>query len=212
MTWTQVLPYIGSGALGGIVTFGLNWAREQRRVVDAYRAPQRHAIGEIIAAGHELQLRGFNWRRALAELLEAARQHNPETLQAMNAEIREVERAHAVAMLNLRGALEVGSLTVVDAQCWQAMVAAAAEFEQFYALLSDETVASSVDRIEHLNAQLEAQAAQLRVAMTALVRTANDRITPAETRRNRRHRRAAQRQLADQLRTRDTQPPAKPNA
>jgi hypothetical protein len=51
VTWTQVLPYIGSGALGGIVTFGLNWAREQRRVADAYRAPQRHAIGEILAAG-----------------------------------------------------------------------------------------------------------------------------------------------------------------
>ncbi|MGV0740321.1 hypothetical protein ABQF35_28580 [Mycobacterium syngnathidarum] len=207
-----MLPYVGSGALGGIVTFGLNWAREQRRVVDAYRAPQRHAIGEILAAGHELQLRGFHWRRALADLIEATRQHNAETLQAMNAEIREVERAHAVAMLGLRRAFEVGSLTVVDAPCWQAMVAAAAEFEEFYALLSDETVTSNIDEVEHLNAQLEAQAAQLRVAMAALVRTANDRITPAETRRNRRRRRSAQRQLADQLRTRNTQLPAEPNA
>lgn len=201
-----------SGAVGSSLTYALTWWRERKRMQDAYRAPQRHAIGEILAAGHELQLRGFNWRRALAELLEAARQHNAETVQAMNAEIREVERAHAVAMLNLRGALEVGSLTVVDAQCWQAMVAAAAEFEQFYALLSDETVLSSVDRIEQLNAQLEAQAAQLRVAMTALVRTANDRITPAETRRNKRRRQTAQRQLADQLRARNPQPPAEPDA
>jgi hypothetical protein len=130
----------------------------------------------------------------------------------MNAEIREVERAHSVAMLDLRRAFEVGSLTVVDAQCWQAMVAAAAEFEQFYALLSDETVVPSIDKAEHLNSQLEAQAAQLRVAMTTLVRMANDRITPTENRRNRRRRRDAQRQLADELRSRTAQPPAEPNA
>lgn len=208
MTWTEVLPYIGSGALGGIVTFGLNWAREQRRVVDAYRAPQRHAIGEILAAGHQLQLRGFHWRRALADLIEATRQNDGDAVQSMHAEIREVERAHSVAMLDLRRAFEVGSLTVVDAECWQSMVAAAAEFEQFYALLSDETVLRSIDEIERLNVQLEAQAARLRVAMTALVRTANDRITPTESRRNRVRRRDAQRELADQLRT---QPPDEPS-
>jgi len=42
LTWLpEALKYIGSGALGAYV---LTWARERRRTLDAYRAPQRQAI------------------------------------------------------------------------------------------------------------------------------------------------------------------------
>lgn len=208
--WTEVLPYIGSGAIGGAVTFGLNWAREQRRMKDAYRAPQRHAIGEILAAGHELQLRVLNWRRAMADLIEAIRQDSADRLPAISAEIREVERAQAVAMLDLRRAFEVGHLTIVDAQCWEAMVAAAAVFEQFHAILNEETVVVGPDDTERLNEQLGEQATQLRAAMTALIQTANDRLTPVETGRNRRQRQKSQRRLTDDIRARNASSPATP--
>jgi hypothetical protein len=58
----EALKYIGSGALGA---YALTWARERRRTLDAYRAPRRQAIGEILTATHavmmcELEKRTFS--------------------------------------------------------------------------------------------------------------------------------------------------------
>ncbi|AYJ06359.1 hypothetical protein MAA44156_03430 [Mycobacterium avium subsp. avium] len=63
MTWlSAALPYVGGGVFGAAVTYGLTWVRERRRTLDAYRAPQRQAIGDIVAATHELMLRELESR------------------------------------------------------------------------------------------------------------------------------------------------------
>jgi hypothetical protein len=204
------LPYIGGGVLGSAVTYGLSWAREHRRTLDAYRAPQRHAIGEILAAAHEFQLRLLNWRRAMTDLIEEIRQDRTDNLPAISAEIRQSEAAYAVAMLDVRRAFEVGSLTVVDVKCWEAMVAAAAVFARFNDVINDGPVTRSADEAEQLNDGIGRYAEQLRAAMTALVRAAHDRVTPAETYRNRRRRRDAQHRLADETRTATGEIPESP--
>jgi hypothetical protein len=58
MSWiSAALPYVGGGVLGSAVTYSLTWFREHRRTADAYRAPQRLAIGDIVTATHQYMLR-----------------------------------------------------------------------------------------------------------------------------------------------------------
>jgi hypothetical protein len=82
------LPYVGGGVLGSAVTYGLTWVREHRRTLDSYRAPQRHAIGDILAAAHEFQLSLLEWRRAMTDLIEVMRQDCADDLPAISAEIK----------------------------------------------------------------------------------------------------------------------------
>ena len=213
MTWfTAALPYVGSGFAGSAVTYAFTWVREHRRTMDAYRAPQRHAIGEILSASHEFQLRLLNWRRVMTELIEEVRQDRADNLPTISAEIRQTEGAYAVAMLDLRCAFEVGSLTVVDAQCWQAMAAAIAVFSRFNDVIDDGLVTRSADEVEQLIDSVEQYAEQLRAAVSALVKAANERVAPTETRRNRRRRQNARWRLADEIRLASRQVPEAPQA
>jgi hypothetical protein len=195
---TPLWQLIVSGAVGSALTYGLTWWREHRRLQDAYRAPQRQAIGEILAAGHVLQLRVLNWCRALADLIEEVRQGRDDNMAAISAVICETESAYAAALFEMRRAIEVGSLTVVDVRCWQEMVVVAAAFSRFDEGPNLEV--ADADAAEQFVARLQEGAAELRAAARALVRTANDRVTPAESRCNRGQRRNAQRQLAAYLR------------
>ncbi len=189
-----------SGAVGSSLTFAFTWWRERRRMQDAYRAPQRQAIGDIVAAAHELQLRVLNWRRVLTDLIEEIRQDSRiDNLPTISAQIRETESAYAAALLDMRRAFEVGSLTVVDVRCWQEMVVVAAAFSRFGDGPNGGEI-SSADAAEQFVARLGECADQLRAAVSALLKTANERVTPAESRRSRRQRRNAQRQLALYLR------------
>ena len=205
---TPIWQLFVSGAVGSSLTYVFTFLRERKRMEDAYRTPQRHAIGEILAAGHELQLRQLEWRNAMTDLSDAIQQERAESMPALSAELQEVGRAQATAMLDLRRALEISHLTVVDAPCWESMVAVALAFEQFQTILNEKTPRSSPDDFRLLVAQLEAQSEKLRVATSNLVRTANDRVTPVEGRGNRRRRRESQRRLTAWLEARhDMLPP-----
>ncbi|OBF05340.1 hypothetical protein [Mycobacterium sp. 852002-10029_SCH5224772] len=195
-----------SGAVGSSLTYAFTWWREHKRMQDAYRAPQRQAIGDILAAAHELQLRVLNWRRVLTDLIEEIRQDRADNLPAISAQIRETESAYAAALLEMRRALEVGSLTVVDVRCWQEMVVVAAAFSRFDEGPNGGEI-STADAAEQFVARIGERADQLRAAVSVLVKTANERVTPAESRRSRRQRRNAQRQLAEYLRHGDVQTP-----
>ncbi|BCO57887.1 hypothetical protein KN246_14700 [Mycobacterium intracellulare] len=188
-----------SGAVGSSLTYALTWWRERKRMQDAYRAPQRQAIAEILTAGHEFQLSALNWRRVLTDLIEEIRQDRAENIPAISAEIREKQAAYAAAMMGMRRAFEVGSLTVVDVQCWQEMVAAVAAFSQFNDDPDGALEFSSADEFEQFVALNKERSHQLRVAVSALVKTANGRVTPAESRRSQRQRRDAQRRLIKSL-------------
>jgi hypothetical protein len=196
-----------SGAVGSSLTWGLTWWRERKRIQDAYRAPQRQAIAEILTAGHEFQLRALNLRRVLTDLIAEIRQDRTENMPAISAEMREKEAAYGAAIIGMRRAFEVGSLTVVDVQCWQEMVLAVAAFAQFNDDPDGEKESSSADEYEQFVALNKERSQQLRVAMSALVKTANGRVTPVEPRRIRRQRRNAQRQLTEQLRGEPSQTP-----
>lgn len=205
---TPVWQLFVSGAVGSVLTYAFTWWRERRRLQDAYRAPQRQAIVEILTAGHEFQLRALNWRRVLTDLIEEMRQDCAENLPAIRAEIREKESAYAAAIMGMRRAFEIGSLTVVDVQCWQEMVVAAAAFSQFNDDPDGAITLSATDEYEQFVALNRERSRQLGVAVSALVKTANGRVTPVESCRTRRQRRNAQRQLAEQLRGDSSQPPS----
>ena len=140
-------------------------------------------------------------------LIEEIRQDRADNLPAISAQIHETETAYATALLEMRRALEVGSLTVVDVRCWQEMVVVAAAFSRFDD--GPDVKVSTADEAEQFVTRLGERADQLRVAVSGLVKTANERVTPAESRRSRRQRRTAQRQLAEYLRDGTDQTPEK---
>ena len=194
---TPVWQLFVSGAVGSSLTYAFTWWREHKRMKDAFRAPQRQAIADMLAAGHELQLSVINWSRALTDLAVEIRQDRADNLPAISAQISATESAYAAALLEMRRAFEVGSLTIVDVRCWQEMAAAAAAFSRFDQGPIAEI--SSADALDQFVAGTRERADQLRAAMSTLVKTANGRVTPVEPHRNRRERRNAQRQLTEYL-------------
>jgi|HubBroStandDraft_3_1064219.scaffolds.fasta_scaffold04686_3 hypothetical protein len=89
MTWLPgALKYIGSGAVGAYV---LTWARECRRTLDAYRPPQRQAIGEILTAPHTLMMCELEKRMSMTELVNKIRQE--EHFDAPGKELMAAEAA-----------------------------------------------------------------------------------------------------------------------
>ncbi|CPW42299.1 hypothetical protein [Mycobacteroides abscessus] len=128
------------------------------------------------------------------------RQDRAENLTAISAEIRQKEAAYAAAMMGMRRAFEVGSLAVLDVPCWKEMVVAVAAFDRFNDDPDGAIQISSADEAEQFVALNKDRSEQLRVAVSGLVKTANGRVTPVESRRTRRQRRNAQRELAENLR------------
>ena len=92
----------------------MTWVREHRRTNDAYRAPQRVAIGDIVAAVYELTLRVHAFRDLFEELARESR-------EISGAELNEVSDQTNRAMLGVGRAFHVGRLTIVDAECFEAM-------------------------------------------------------------------------------------------
>jgi hypothetical protein len=132
-------------------------------------------------------------------LIDDMRQDRTDDLGSLDVRLRQSRSAYAAGLLGMRRAMDVGSLTIVDAQCWDALASVATVFARI-ADESPEVVHVLWDtNAEQKHDDLEEYAAQLRVAMVALVRAANDRVGPADTRRNQRRRRAAQRRLAEQI-------------
>jgi hypothetical protein len=204
---TVAAPFVG-GAVGSFVAFGLSWFRERRRSEDQYRAPQREAIAAMVAGNHDLQLATLNWRRAFADLTAAEREHAADVTVQIAADMREAERAYGVALLNLRRAIDIAALTVVDAQCWEAVVAVAAAFASLAQVMPADASVKTADESDELNARLAAEALRLGGATAALVRTANARVAPTTTRGNRRRRRQAQQRLSERAQVAaDAQPP-----
>lgn len=199
-----------SGAVGSLLTYVLSWWRERNRMKDAYRAPQREAIVEILTAAHEFQLCALSWRRVLTDLIAEMRQGRVENMVAIGSEMREKESAYAAAMMGMRRAFEVGSLTVVDVPCWQEMVVAVAAFSRFNDDPDGAIEISSVAGAEQFVARNKERSDELRVAVSALVKRANGRVTPVESRRTQRERRQAQRELTEHLRTQADQAPEGP--
>jgi hypothetical protein len=64
--------------------------------------PQRHAIGDIFAAAHDVQLTLLEWRRAMTDLVEVMRQDWADDLQAISAEIKRTGRPASLTRTSCR--------------------------------------------------------------------------------------------------------------
>jgi hypothetical protein len=192
MTWLpEALKYIGSGAIGALVSWGLSWVRERRRTLDAYRMPQRQAIGEIITATHALMKSELDKRVAMNEMVKIVRQQQDVEVPAQ--ELRAATEAMGSAMLDVERAFRIGSLTIIDAPCWEAMGAAYLEFDLLRSaqIRAAATEMHSVEEIEQYVGAIEGHAKRFNKAVSALMPAANNRVSPAETLRNRWRRRRA---------------------
>lgn len=199
MTWlSAALPYVGGGVLGAALTYGLTWVRERRRTLDAYRAPQRHAIGDIVAATHELMLRELESRTAQTEAI----RRDVLPPEQLAGQLWATAAALGKATLDAERALQIGRLTIVDAPCWEAMGAAYFALNDLRGAMAarvDAPDMQSPEEIEHYVEGIKALSHQYNQSVLALVIAAADRLSPAETVCNSRRRRAARRRLGDRL-------------
>jgi hypothetical protein len=189
------VKYFIGAALGAVATFGLTWRREHRRSLDTYRAPQRQAISDILAANFEFQAREFELRMTQLELFDRVAHLPQGFIDDSGPGPTPAAKAAATAGHALNHAFAIGRLTIVDAKCWQALGVAFFEFERLRAMKVN---APGFQNAEDVTAHYDAlahRATQLNSAVSALVIAAVDRVSPAETLFNPWRRRAGRRRL-----------------
>jgi hypothetical protein len=203
-----------SGAVGSSLTYVFTWWRERKRMQDAYRAPQRQAIADILAAAHELRRRNLDASLAMADMIELIRQDQTPT---DGTQLWATSSAQGDALLAAGRAMLVGRLTIVDALSWEALAIATAALDEVTSAISSKASAppmNTADEIEEHIDNLDALVEKYGDAVNALVLGAADRLSPAESIRNRRDRRAARRRLAERFprpdESRSIEGPAKP--
>lgn len=192
-----VLPYVGGGVFGAALTYGLTWLREHRRTLDAYRAPQRQAIGGIVAATHEYMSCELEQRTLLEDLIRQVREDRMiVTIEQSDTAMKATGRA----ILAVEHAFEGGRLTIVDAPCWQAMGIAYVDFSRLRAAMVAWATAPAVESPEQAEDYIQTikgLAENFNQSVLALVIAAADRMAPAESRLNRLRRRAARRRIGE---------------
>ena len=181
-----IVTVIGGGIAGSALTYGLTWFREHRRMQDAYRAPQRQAIGGIVAATHDLVLRAYEFRLAiqnLADQADGAGKRSSYSDQELDVITSQVNRA----IIGIDEAFAVGKLTIVDAQCYEMMVIAYKEFQKVQTAFVD---LESMDRTSaNLRRAVEPvviYAVQLKRDVVDLVSAGKERVAPVQSRRSKR--------------------------
>ena len=190
---------IGGGFAGSALTYGLSWLRERRRTLDAYRAPQRQALGEIITATYALMMRELDQRMAMTDLVNQIRQEKHAEVPAER--LRAVTQDMGSAFLDVERAFRIGALTIMDAPCWEAMGRAYFKFHQLRSALSSGGAAAemqTVEEIEQYIRVIQSHTREFGKSVDALTPAANDRLSSAETMRNRWRRRTARRRLGKQ--------------
>lgn len=205
---TPIWQLLVSGAVGSSLTYLLTWWRERRRVLDGYRAPQRQAIGDILAAAHELRARNLDASLAFADLIELIRQ---DKLPPDGSQLWAATSASGDALLAAQRTILVGRLTIVDAPCWEALAVASAALDRVSSAIHskiDEPPMQTPDEIERHIDNLDNLVEMYGDAVHALVLGAADRLSPAESIRNRRERRAARRRLSERFSPSATPQPA----
>jgi hypothetical protein len=188
----SVLLGILSVVGGGCVSYGLTWRRENRRTSDAYRAPQREAIAGILSAGYELQLAV----QAVSEMHELVTgwQQGTVSQETANTALDDLgDRAHR-AVLGVGTAFNVGRITIVDAESYEAMGRAFNEFanvQDALGKIGSPTAANMGGHVEELRARTR----KLNEDIFALVKAGQDNLSPVQTWRNKRKRAEVKKRL-----------------
>jgi hypothetical protein len=189
-----LLPVVAGGVAGSFLTYGLTWWRERRRTTDAYRAPQRTAIGEISAATYELTMRMMAFRAVCENLCD---QYEGKPFRKIpDAEEEVTNRQAQRALFGAGQAFQTGRLAIVDAECYEAMGEA---FQNFHnvrgALVGVAELTPTSENMREKVADLQAFTLQLNRDIVALVQAGQRQLAPVETWRNKRRRIAAQKRL-----------------
>jgi hypothetical protein len=192
-----VLSAIGGGIAGSAFTYGLSWVRERRRTLDAYRSPQRQALGEIITTTYALMMRELDQRLAMTDLIKQLRKDEQSEMDA--------ERMTAAltglggAFLDVERAFRIGALTIVDPPCWEAMGSAYFKFRELGSAFRSGGAAEmqTIEDVEQYIEVIQGHTSEFGKSVDALTPAANNRLSPAETRWNRWRRRAARRRLGE---------------
>lgn len=177
MTTPTVISAIGGGIAGSCLTYALTWFRERRRTIDSYRQPQRHAIGDIVAATHQLLVAEGDLRRLAVDLRkqQIGQAHMPVTLERQST----VNRDIAVALLGINRSFQAGKLAVVDPDCFEAMVVGYSEWVRATNAI-EEVTESGLDRLASLSNVLHEAVDQLDRKVVELVNVSQDRVTPKQ--------------------------------
>jgi hypothetical protein len=149
--------------------------------LDTYRAPQRQAISDILAANFEFQARELELRMAQLELADKIAHLQQGFIDDSGPGPTPTAKAAGTALLALNHAFAIGRLTIVDAKCFVALGAAYFELERFRELKQNTPGMQNADDIATYYGALAHRADQLNWAVSALVVAAADRVTPAET-------------------------------
>ena len=189
-----VLTFVGGGAAGSALTYGLTWSREHRRTIDAYGAPQRDAIDGIIAATHELLLRESDFRQAINDL--ANESEGKPHRKYSDQDLDEVSNQLGRALLGIDKAFNVGRFTIVEADCYEAMGVAYNEFMKIKDEFAGfEEMEQTPDNMRQVTSKLAAYARQLNIDVADLVLAGQRRVSPVQSWRNKRRREEVRKRL-----------------
>ena len=190
----SILNVICAGIAGSGLTYGLTWVRERRRTNDAYRAPQRVAIGDIVAATYELTLRVYAFRDVSEELVKES--EGKEFRKICDAELDEVSDQANRALLDVGRAFNVGRLTIVDAECYAAMGEAFNNFAKLQtALRGVGELTPTANNMREKTGSVVSFTEGLNREVVALVKAGQERLSPVQTWRNKRRREEVHKRL-----------------
>jgi hypothetical protein len=183
-----ILSVIG----GGGVSYGLTWRRENRRTEDAYRTPQREAIAGILSAGYELQLAV----QAVSEMHELVTGWQQGTVSQETADtaVDNIGDQAQRAVLGVATAFNVGRITIVDAEGYEAMGRAFNEFVNVQDALGKIGPPTATNMGGHVE-ELRARTRKLNEDIFALVKAGQDNLSPVQTWRNKRKRAEVKKRL-----------------
>jgi hypothetical protein len=184
----SLLSVFGGGVAGSGLTYGLTWLRERRRTTDAYRAPQREAVAKILSSGYELQL-AVN-RSCEAFDLAADWQEGKVSRARANLALDSVGNQISEALVSGVGlAFNVGRITIVDAECYDAMGRAFNEFAKLKeALRGVGELEPTAANLRPLTESIRTYARKLNDDIFTLVTAAQENLSPVQSWRNKRKR------------------------
>jgi hypothetical protein len=178
---TPIWQLLVSGAVGSLLTFGFSWWRERRRSKDAYYAPQRTAIGDIVTVTATVMVRELEARTYLKDLVQLDQEGRSGDL---DFDVTKTPvAALGISTLDAERAFQIGSLSIVDAPCFEAFGAAYFELTRLRQrmALGLESESPTAQQIEEYVAAIKGLAVNLNTAVTGLAKVASKRVTPAET-------------------------------
>lgn len=183
-----MLSVIGGGIAGSVLSFVLTLRREQRRVRDAYRSPQRAAIASIVAAVNDLVLRAYDFQTFVnnsadqAEAMKGLAKFSVVRSPYTDAEADLISGQVNRAIIGIDEAFSIGKLTVVDGLCYEAMVIAYKEFAQVQeAFLDLETIERTPENLRTVINPFVEKAMQLRNNVRKLVSVGQSQLAPTQS-------------------------------